>query len=116
MVEISLKELIGKLPDAFIPENAKNKNTQIQISAFGLNGGNWGIVIKDQVCKIEDGELENPDFSISANTEDIMKIFNGDLDPFKAYMQGKVQFKGRMRQAMDLTDLFSVEKIKSEII
>ena len=116
MVEISLKELIRKLPDAFIPDNAKNKNAQIQVSALGNNGGEWGILIKNQECKIEDGSLQNPDFTISANSEDIMKIFSGDLDPLRAYMQGKVQFKGRIKQAMDLMDLFSVEKIKSEII
>ena len=110
MVNVTIKDLVNILPTAFVPENAKNTRTNIQINAMGPDGGHWGIKIQDQTCRVEEGMLESPDFSLTASAEDIIKVFSGDLDPLKAYMQGKIQFKGRIKQAFELTKMFSTDK------
>jgi putative sterol carrier protein len=110
MVDITIKDLIDFLPKAFIPENAKNTRSNIQIIATGPGGGEWGILIKDQKCEIKNGLIENVDFSLTAASKDIIQIFLGELDPMRAYMQGKIQFKGKIKQALALTKLFSTDK------
>ena len=110
MVDISVSDLIKVIPRIFIPENAGNTQANIQIIASGLNGGKWGIKIINQTCTVEDGLIENPDYSLIASSEDIIKVFLGELDPLRAYMQGKIQFTGRINKAMGLTNLFSMDK------
>lgn len=110
MVDIKIQDLIELLPKAFIQENAKNTRANIQIIASGTGGGEWGIRINDQNCEIEKGLIEGADFSLTASAEDIIKVFLGELDPLKAYMRGKIQFKGKIKQALALTKLFSTDK------
>lgn len=114
MVDITVKKLVNVLPKIFIPENAKKTRANIQIIATGKEGGEWGIHIIDQTCRVEEGRIENPDFSLTANADDILKIFLGELDPMRAYMQGKIQFKGHIKHALELTDLFSTNKSQIE--
>ncbi len=114
MVDITVEKLIYVLPKVFIPENAKNTRANIQIIATGTEGGEWGIRIIDHTCSVEEGQIENPDFSLIATTDDILKIFLGELDPLRAYMKGKIQFKGRIKHALEITELFSTNKSQIE--
>jgi putative sterol carrier protein len=114
MIDITVKKLINVLPKVFIPENAKNTRANIQIIATGTEGGEWGICIIDQTCSVKEGRIENPDFSLTATADDILKIFLGELDPLRAYMQGKIQFKGRITHALELTDIFLTDKTQIE--
>lgn len=116
MVEITVEKLINVLPKVFIPENASNTRANIQIIATGSEGGEWGIYIINQTCRVEDGSVENPDFSLTASADDILKIFMGELDPLKAYMKGKIHFKGRIKHALELTSLFSTDKSQIEAL
>lgn len=110
MAQITVKDLIKVIPEAFISENAVDIQTNIQIIATGNDGGEWVIRIKDQTCKVDEGKIDNPDFTLSAKDEDILKLFFGELDPLRAYMRGKISFKGRMKQALALTKLFSTDR------
>lgn len=114
MVDITVKKLINILPKLFIPENAINISANIQIIATGAEGGEWGINIIDQTCSVKEGQIENPEFSLTASADDILRIFLGELDPLRAYMQGKIQFKGRIKHAMDLTKIFLTDKTQIE--
>jgi len=116
MVDITVEKLINVLPKIFIPENAKNTRANIQIIATGLEGGEWGIHIINQTCSVEEGKIENPDFSLTASADDILKIFLGELDPLRAYMKGKIHFKGRIKHALALTSLFSTDKSQIEAL
>ncbi len=116
MVDITVKKLINVLPKVFISENAKNTRASIQIIATGSEGGEWGIHIINQTCRVEEGQVDNPDFSLIATADDILKIFLGELDPLRAYMQGKIQFKGRIKHALALTDIFLTDKTQIEAL
>lgn len=114
MLNITVNDLVNVLPQIFIPEKSENTRVNIQINATGLEGGEWGIRIQDQKCHVTEGKAENSDFSLTASSDDIIKIFLGELDPLRAYMQGKIQFKGRIKHALELTDLFSTDRTRIE--
>jgi putative sterol carrier protein len=82
----------------------------LQISASGNGGGDWIIEIKDKKCTVEKGITKSPDLSLSAATDVINDVFTGELDAMRAFMQGKIQFKGNMGLAMKITKLFSMDK------
>lgn len=110
MANILVKDLIKIIPSGFKSENAENIQTNIQIVATGDDGGRWIIRIKDKKCSIEEGTAENPDFTLSADSANIIQMFFGELDPLRAYMQGKISFHGRIKQALALTNLFSTDR------
>ena len=43
---------------------------------------------------------------MTADTADILAVANGELDPMKAFMQGKAKVSGDMTEAMNLIKLF----------
>lgn len=109
-VDISVRDLIRLIPAGFKAENSSNLNTIIQIVVTGQDGGEWVVRIKDQKCIVEEGVVDKSDFTLSTDTKNLLKIFFGELDPLRAYMQGKINFKGRIKQALELTNLFSTDR------
>ena len=110
MANITVNDLIRLIPMGFKAENAENVQTNIQIIATGSDGGEWVVRIKEKNCSIENGLMDNPDLTLTAETGNIIKMFLGELDPLRAYMQGKISFKGRIKQALALTNLFTTDR------
>ncbi len=109
-VDITVRDLIKLIPAGFKADKSGNLDTIIQIVVTGVDGGEWVVRIKNQKCVVEDGLVEKADFTLSTDTNNLLKIFFGELDPLRAYMQGKVSFKGRIKQALELTNLFSTDR------
>ncbi|MEN6293066.1 MAG: SCP2 sterol-binding domain-containing protein [Methanobacterium sp.] len=63
-------------------------------------------MIRNQHCTVLPGKEEKPTLELSAETQDIMDILTGKLNAMRAFIQGRVHFKGNMSQAMKLTGLF----------
>jgi putative sterol carrier protein len=110
MSNVKINDLINLLPNAFLPEMAGDIQTVIQINATGDDGGEWVVEIKDKKCLVEKGIAQSPDLSLTASTQVVNDIFTGKINAMRAFMQGKVQFKGNMGQAMKIVKLFSTDK------
>ena len=106
MKNVEVSELIALLPKAFLPEMAGDIAAILQINANGKGGGDWIVEIKDKKCMVEKGVTKNPDLALSASTVVINDVFTGELDAMRAFMQGKIQFKGNMGLAMKFSKLF----------
>ena len=108
MSEITVKELMARMPKAFLPEKAKGVEAVIQYHLTGEEGGDWVITIKDGRCTVEEGVAENPRLTLTADAQDYKDIILGKLDGMKAFMQGKLQLKGDLNLAMKLTSFFKL--------
>lgn len=106
----ALEEIIYWLPEFIDPDKNKDQNFTIQINANGEGGGEWGIVIVDGKCEILEGTLNHSDFAITADAQDMLKMIYGELDPFKAYLRGKIKLKGKINQALKLGDLLRIDE------
>ncbi len=106
MTEYSIQTLMEKAVRAFQPEKAAGVDVKIQLHLTGSQGGDWGIIIRDQRLIVEPVTVADPNLEFSADTRDVLDIYAGKLDPVQAYMQGKVQFKGDMGLAMRLVGMF----------
>lgn len=93
------------LPQKFDPEKAAGLTATIQIRLSGENGGDWTLSIRDRKLEVLRGTRENPDMTITMKDKDYVDLVNGDLSGQKAFMTGKLKFKGDMNLGLKLQKL-----------
>jgi len=105
---LTIKDLMEKMPGAFLPEKAQGVNTVLQFNFTGDQASNWIITIKDGKCTAEEGIAENPNMSLTADGQDYIDVVTGKLDPMKAFMGGKLKLAGDLNFAMKLTTFWAL--------
>ena len=92
------------LPNRFNPNKTKGVDVTVQINITGPNGGDWIVIIKDQKLEVKEGMHPSPTIVINMAETDYMDLVNGKLSGEKAFMTGKLQFKGNMALALRLRE------------
>ena len=105
---LTIADLISQMSGAFIPEKAQGLNVVIQFNFTGAEPGNWNAEIKNGALKVEKGVHPNPTLAVTADSADYIKIFNRELDPMQAFMQGKLKLQGDLSLAMKMSQFFKV--------
>jgi len=111
---ISLRQIMRELPEAFSPENVGDTQAVIQVHVTGEEAGDWVIVIRDKKCSVSEGVVEKANLVFKADSQDLLAMLEGRMNPISAYMQGRIGFSGDMALAMRLPDLFAAgfQKLK----
>jgi putative sterol carrier protein len=94
--------LVQKLSD---PEKLKGLDVTLQFEISGEQGGEWALTIKDQKAELSEGRIENPKITLKMKDVDYVKLVNNELSGQKAFMSGKLKFKGDMNAGMKLQKL-----------
>ena len=102
----TIESLLAMLPRNYDANQAKGVDTIIQLNVTGSQAGQWNVVIKDGKLNVAKGTHAAPELTVTADTADILAVANGELDPMKAFMQGKAKVSGDMTEAMGLIKLF----------
>ena len=105
---LTIKDLMGKMPGAFLPEKAPGLDAVIQFHFTGEQASDWYAVIKDDKVETVEGIHDNPTMTMTADSSDYIGIFTGELDGMKAFMQGKLKLEGDLNLAMKLTQMFKI--------
>ncbi len=105
---LTIADLMSKMPAAFLPDRAPGLEAVIQFKFTGNEAGNWYAEIKDGKCTVHQGEHPSPRMTLSADSSDYIKIFTGELDGMKAFMEGKIKLAGDLNLAMKLTQMFKI--------
>ena len=103
---ITIKELFGMLPDAFIPEKADGMDAVIQFVLSGEEESNWFVTIKEGAAVVEEGEHTEPTMTLSSDSQDYKDIVTGKSNAMNAFMQGKVKLQGNLNLAMKFAEMF----------
>ena len=99
------KEFLEKvLPSRFKPEKAAGIDITVQIKITGPNGGDWLVTIKDQKLETREGTHPSPTMELIMTESDYMDLINGKMNGEKAFMTGKLRFKGNISMALRLRE------------
>jgi putative sterol carrier protein len=103
----TLAEIMAKVPEAFVPEKAGDVNAIVHFKFTGAEAGEWNATIRDGTCRIAQGiPRSRPTITVAADSDDYRRIVTGDLDPSRAFMDGKLRLTGDANMAMRLVSMF----------
>ncbi len=107
---LTVEQLMGKMPGAFLPEKAQGLDALIHFKFTGAEPGEWNAQIKDGKVDVTRGEASKPaNMTLTADSQDYVKIFTGELDGMQAFMQGKIKLAGDLNLAMKLMQMFKIK-------
>lgn len=106
--EITIEELMNRMPKAFLPEKAEGVEAVIQFHFSGDEAGDWVATIGDGQCTVDQGTTEEATMTLRADSQDYKDIILGKLDPMTAFMQQKVKLTGNLNMALGLTKYFKM--------
>jgi putative sterol carrier protein len=92
------------LPNRFKPDKAVGIEVTVQVNIAGPNGGNWVVTIKNQQLEIEEGSNPSPTLSLEMAETDFVELINRKMSGEKAFLTGKLRFKGNMALALKLRE------------
>jgi putative sterol carrier protein len=92
------------LPNRFKPERTEGIDVTVQVNITGLNGGNWTVTIKNQQLKVEEGMHPSPTLTLEMSEADYIDLVNGKMSGEKAFLTGKLRFKGNIALALKLRE------------
>jgi putative sterol carrier protein len=100
------KEFFEKvLPSRFDPNKVAGFEALIQMNITGANGGGWIVKVRDKEIDIKEGVDPFPTISVTMADTDFVDMVNGKLGAVKAFMTGRLQFKGSISVGMRLMDI-----------
>ena len=105
---LTISDLMSKMSGAFLPEKAVGLDAVIQFKFTGVEAGSWYATIKEGKCAVAQGEAQSPKMTLTADSADYIKIFTGELDGMKAFMEGKLKLGGDLNLAMKLMQMFKI--------
>ncbi len=107
--EITIEEMMNRMPKAFLPDKAEGVEAVIQYHLSGAEAGDWVVTIGDGQCVVERGTTEESTMTLRADSQDYKDIILGKLDPMTAFMQQKVKLTGNLNMALGLTKYFKMD-------
>jgi len=102
----TVESLIAMIPKTLPGEKAKQADTILQLNVTGSQAGQWNVVVKDGNVNVAKGTHAAPEITVTADTDDILAVADGRLDPTQAFMQGKAKVQGDLSEAMELVKVF----------
>ncbi len=105
---LSVADLMSKMPSAFVPEKAQGLDVILQFKFTGAEPGDWYAEIKDGKVSVQPGVHPSPKMTLTADSDDYIKLFTGQLDPMQAFMAGKLKLSGDLNLAMKMTQFFKM--------
>jgi putative sterol carrier protein len=108
MSDITVNQLMERMPKAFMPEKAEGVDAVIQYHLTGEEAGDWIVTIQDGQCTVAEGVAENPNMTLTADAQDYKDVITGKMNGMTAFMQGKIKLAGDLNLAMKLPNFFKM--------
>lgn len=108
MTALTIEQVNEVVTGAFQVDKSKGIEGIAQFSLRDAMDQSWAMHIKDQKVVVKPGIEPGASVTITMASQDCLQLFEGKLDPAKAFMQGRIKLTGNMAFAMKLISLFNL--------
>lgn len=111
---MTFMEIVEKAKKEFGSADVSNYegHLALQINVTGEGEGTFYAEISDGKLYIEPYDYKDNDAVLTADGKDILNIFNGKLDPVKAFENGKLTVTGDLGKALSIQPVIENNKNK----
>ena len=106
-----VREILDRMPEAFVSENAASLDATIQLDLTGEGGGQWVIKIDNGTIAIDEGQAASPNLTLSMEASDYVALSLGEANPMGLFMAGKIKVQGDVMLAMKFQELFDRDRV-----
>jgi putative sterol carrier protein len=99
-------EVFAEMRKSFRADKARGVHLRYQFRFAEPQAGNWWIVVADGAFTMGKGEIAKADVTFSSSGADWVKLSNGTLSGFRAYLTGRLHVAGSQEQARKLDEMF----------
>jgi putative sterol carrier protein len=99
-------EVFEQMQHSFRSDRAKGKHIRYQFNFGDPQGGKWWIVINDGAYSMGKGAINRPDVTFSCTGADWVRLCNGTLSGFQAFLTGRLHVSGNQFTAHKLDEIF----------
>ena len=93
------------LPAKFDPTKVAGFEAVVQMNITGPDGGDWIVTVRDKKLNVSEGIDPSPTITVKMSDIDYVDLVNGKLSGMKAFMSGKLEFKGSIATGLRLMDM-----------
>lgn len=104
----SANDLIGQMPDVFLPDQAKGLDMTVQ---FMIQAPMYAVIANGR-CHVHDGYADAPDLTVNTSDADLVKLMYGELNGVMAYMSGRLRVRGDLINARKLPNVFDFKHLR----
>ena len=95
------------LKAAFLPDRAQGVNKSVQFDFTGREAGVWTASVHDGQFEYHEGAAENPNVTVTADSDDWLAILRGEMNGVSAFMSGKLKAQGDLNLMMQFQNWFA---------
>ncbi|MCP8686894.1 SCP2 sterol-binding domain-containing protein [Marinobacterium sedimentorum] len=106
--QISVDQVIDKLPSRFCPDQAKDLSCTFQFIIDDENA--FYIAIHEQQCQVVRQRNADPDITLYVGSEAFIRVVTGEQDGMSAFLKGQLRAEGNIMLATRLGKLFSRQR------
>ena len=99
-------EVFAQMRRSFRADRARGQHLRYQFNFGDPQGGKWWIEIKDNVCTMGKGTITHPDVTFASSGADWVRLSNGTLNGFQAFLTGRLHVSGSQFTAHKLDAIF----------
>jgi putative sterol carrier protein len=93
------------LPKRFDPNKAVGVDVIVQVNIDGPCGGEWIVTIKHEKIQVTEGTHSSPVLFVKMKEKDFLDVINDKISGQKAFLTGRLQFKGSLSLALKLKEI-----------
>ena len=106
-----VREILNRMPEAFVSENATGLDATIQLDLTGDGESQWTIKIANSTIDVNQGQAVLPNLTLSMKASDYVALSLGEANPMGLFMAGKIKVQGDVMLAMKFQELFDRDRV-----
>jgi putative sterol carrier protein len=102
----AVREMLEKMPGAFLPAKAGDATARIQLDLTGADGGAWLLDVANRQCTVTEEKADRADVIVIMDADDFVALYSNKLNPVQAFMSGRIKVSGNVGMVMQLMNWF----------